>query len=326
MSAMMLRSKTEEYRHEVFDDIESLSYVFLLMCIQWMAVNETSEERLKEARDMLFDPSNTGRGKRHHLRDVDVDELVEFRSPAIQRVWIALFEFTSGIYRWRRSSGKVDQTDADSLEAVRTEIRKLDLVKLVKSRQAGEYDIEAAPDGTTLAALIKAFEYARVGTWDTSADRLATAQVEVMHRGAFCGPLNSNIWATLASEPTTETTESAPTTSDPTGLVSSNGDETTLDDEAESSMATSATSASASSHASMIHGLSQQPQASSADFNAAPETPRFNNARAEVSAKGLVDDSSPHVHSASSSKRRSSSAVTQGPPKRSKENVVGESG
>jgi hypothetical protein len=318
MSAMMLRSKTEEYRHEVFDDIESLSYVFLLMCIQWMAVQESSKEKLKEARDMLFESSNTGMGKRHHLNDVDTDELIEFRSAAIQRVWIALFEFTSSIYRWRRSIRRVGQTGTDSLKAVRTEILNLDLVKLVKSRQAGEDDTEPAPDGGTLAALIKAFELARVGPWETSADRLATAQVEVMHRGAFWGPLNSNIWVILASEPITETTESTLTTSDLTGLVNGDADETTLDHEGNPNIATSATLPPASSQVSNTHGSSQQPQASSPDFNAASAIPCLNNARAEVPATGLVDDSSPHVHPASSGKRRGSSAVTQEQPKRSK--------
>jgi hypothetical protein len=94
MSVSVLLAEGKPYSHRVFDDIESLSYVFLLMCVQWMAVKEGSSPHLEDIRDMLFDPMS-GPLKLTNVIYGKPTNRIKFASSSIQAVWDALAYFTS---------------------------------------------------------------------------------------------------------------------------------------------------------------------------------------------------------------------------------------
>jgi hypothetical protein len=209
MSVSVLLAEGKPYSHRVFDDIESLSYVFLLMCIQWMAVKEGSSPDLEDIRDMLFDPKSGSLKLANVIYDTPTNR-IKFASSPIQAAWDALAYFTSRAsqYTWYTQSNPPEDATVTgakaAIETILRDIEALDDDQVNPLTRAATFESESRFTNTTNAktewsihALLEAFDAARAGPWDNTSDRLPKSQVEVEDRGALVGPIDSAILATL---------------------------------------------------------------------------------------------------------------------------------
>jgi hypothetical protein len=105
MSGRILINEGKSYSHRVFDDIESLSYVFLPLCLQWMKATEHASGALVKAARMLF---GTGGDKLGDLYAKQFTGAFKFDSSAIQKVWDAFPKFNQSV---QQRQGFIDGAD-----------------------------------------------------------------------------------------------------------------------------------------------------------------------------------------------------------------------
>jgi hypothetical protein len=190
MSARILLNEGKSYSHRVFDDIESLSYVFLLLCLQWMKAMEHTSGALVEAARMLF---GTGGDKLGDLYSKKFTGAFTFDCPAIQKVWDAFHKFTQSVQSRQSFIDSADDPDDPGSRAC-TEYLNQTLDDIKRGGCAQDQAARDRPFGQLLAALSEV----KLGPWH-SAERLPDPQISVIHRGALVGPLYSTIAAMEAA-------------------------------------------------------------------------------------------------------------------------------
>jgi hypothetical protein len=190
MSLRALAAGSQHYSHRVFDDIESLSYVLLLLCLQWMEVRVESKPYLGKARDMLFG-AHSDAFKAYNLLAEGITAKIKFVSAGVQAAWDALYDFTAGIdflhVMAQRPSFDVFEDAPQRLAAVLQEIISLKDEAVDASYRAEAFN-PTTPSTRVLDirnpsvySLLAAYDAARAGPWDETAERLPNAQIEVMH-------------------------------------------------------------------------------------------------------------------------------------------------
>jgi hypothetical protein len=161
MSALVLRGG---HHHDIFDDIESLAYVFLFLCAQWMPHTEGS--RLRQTM-LLFNDSDPSR-KSGLLIESFEDLMLTFKSEPIDSSWRLLANFTS--------EARISvRTNSDFRNNVLAEIRGV-------SRDGA---------ATPLAGLLDGLKKLRDhGPWDETSHRTDASQLPLTYRGVrrgYCG-------------------------------------------------------------------------------------------------------------------------------------------
>jgi hypothetical protein len=83
--------------HRIFDDVESLSYVFLLLCLQWMKASQETPGNLDAAAQMLFSECSHLQ-KSGNLSNGEYTNCVMFESRPTERALRTLLRFTSSAH------------------------------------------------------------------------------------------------------------------------------------------------------------------------------------------------------------------------------------